>query len=85
MTTTAPASTKHWHAQSIGDPTEGALRALAAKGGVDQESAAEHKPGPRRNPFVWCRRYFAAMPAILKLRPKRAGNPGLARYPRDMF
>lgn len=37
--------------QLIGDPTEGALLALAAKGGVEAEAAAEHSPRIAEIPF----------------------------------
>ena len=37
--------------QLIGDPTEGALAALAAKGGIDALSAAEHLPRIAEIPF----------------------------------
>jgi P-type Ca2+ transporter type 2C len=45
--------------QLIGDPTEGALLALAAKGGVDQEAAAEHSPRIAEIPFDSAHKFMA--------------------------
>ncbi|KVW96659.1 metal ABC transporter ATPase [Thiobacillus denitrificans] len=45
--------------QLIGDPTEGALLALAAKGGVDQETAAEHSPRLAEIPFDSAHKFMA--------------------------
>lgn len=45
--------------QLIGDPTEGALLALAAKGGVDQETAAEHRPRIAEIPFDSAHKFMA--------------------------
>jgi len=45
--------------QLIGDPTEGALLALAAKGGVDQEMAAEHSPRIAEIPFDSAHKFMA--------------------------
>jgi len=45
--------------QLIGDPTEGALLALAAKGGVDQETAAEHSPRIAEIPFDSAHKFMA--------------------------
>jgi Ca2+-transporting ATPase len=43
----------------IGDPTEGALLALAAKGGVDAEAAAAHSPRIAEIPFDSAHRFMA--------------------------
>ena len=43
----------------IGDPTEGALLALAAKGGVDQEAAAEQQPRIAEIPFDSAHKFMA--------------------------
>ncbi len=43
----------------IGDPTEGALLALAAKGGVDQESVAEQYPRIAEIPFDSAHKFMA--------------------------
>ena len=43
----------------IGDPTEGALLALAAKGGVDQEKAVEHSPRIAEIPFDSAHKFMA--------------------------
>ena len=43
----------------IGDPTEGALLALAAKGGVDQEAAAEQYPRIAEIPFDSAHKFMA--------------------------
>ena len=45
--------------QLIGDPTEGALLALAAKGGVDQEVASEHSPRIAEIPFDSAHKFMA--------------------------
>ena len=45
--------------QLIGDPTEGALLALAAKGGVDPETAAEHNPRIAEIPFDSAHKFMA--------------------------
>jgi Ca2+-transporting ATPase len=45
--------------QLIGDPTEGALLALAAKGGVDQETADEHSPRLAEIPFDSAHKFMA--------------------------
>jgi Ca2+-transporting ATPase len=45
--------------QLIGDPTEGALLALAAKGGVDPETAAEHSPRIAEIPFDSAHKFMA--------------------------
>ena len=43
----------------IGDPTEGALLALAAKGGIDSESMAEHSPRIAEIPFDSAHKFMA--------------------------
>jgi len=43
----------------IGDPTEGALLALAAKGGADSESMAEHSPRIAEIPFDSAHKFMA--------------------------
>ncbi|MDP2811658.1 MAG: HAD-IC family P-type ATPase [Rhodocyclaceae bacterium] len=43
----------------IGDPTEGALLALAAKGGVDAEAANEHHPRIAEIPFDSAHKFMA--------------------------
>ena len=43
----------------IGDPTEGALLALAAKGGLDPESALEHRPRLAEIPFDSAHKFMA--------------------------
>jgi len=43
----------------IGDPTEGALLALAAKGGVDAQSLAEHRPRIAEVPFDSAHKFMA--------------------------
>lgn len=43
----------------IGDPTEGALLALAAKGGVDQDTAAAHHPRLAEIPFDAAHKFMA--------------------------
>ena len=45
--------------QLIGDPTEGALLALAAKGGVDQDVASEHSPRIAEIPFDSAHKFMA--------------------------
>ena len=45
--------------QLIGDPTEGALLALAAKGGLNQETAAEHSPRIAEIPFDSAHKFMA--------------------------
>ena len=45
--------------QLIGDPTEGALAALAAKGGVDALAAAEHLPRIAEIPFDSANKFMA--------------------------
>ncbi|MFP5344359.1 MAG: cation-translocating P-type ATPase, partial [Gammaproteobacteria bacterium] len=45
--------------QLIGDPTEGALAALAAKGGVDAEAAAGHLPRIAEIPFDPAHKFMA--------------------------
>ncbi|MEW5943343.1 MAG: HAD-IC family P-type ATPase [Pseudomonadota bacterium] len=45
--------------QLIGDPTEGALLALAAKGGADPESLAEHSPRIAEIPFDSAHKFMA--------------------------
>ena len=45
--------------QLIGDPTEGALLALAAKGFVNQETAAEHSPRIAEIPFDSAHKFMA--------------------------
>ena len=45
--------------QLIGDPTEGALLALAAKGGVDQETVTEHSPRLAEIPFDSAHKFMA--------------------------
>jgi P-type Ca2+ transporter type 2C len=45
--------------QLIGDPTEGALLALAAKGGVDQETAAGRSPRIAEIPFDSAHKFMA--------------------------
>ena len=45
--------------QLIGDPTEGALLALAAKGGVDQETVVEHSPRLAEIPFDSAHKFMA--------------------------
>ncbi len=45
--------------QLIGDPTEGALLALAAKGGVDQEATSEHSPRIAEIPFDSAHKFMA--------------------------
>ncbi len=44
----------------IGDPTEGALLALAAKGGVDAEALAEHSPRIAEVPFDSAHKFMAS-------------------------
>jgi len=46
-------------AQLIGDPTEGALLALAAKAGLDAETAGEHLPRIAEIPFDSATKYMA--------------------------
>ncbi|MDP2432056.1 MAG: cation-translocating P-type ATPase [Pseudomonadota bacterium] len=43
----------------IGDPTEGALLALAAKGGIEPESALEHRPRIAEIPFDSAHKFMA--------------------------
>ena len=43
----------------IGDPTEGALLALAARGGVDAEAANEHRPRIAEIPFDSAHKFMA--------------------------
>ncbi len=43
----------------IGDPTEGALLALAAKGGVEPEAALEHRPRIAEIPFDSAHKFMA--------------------------
>ncbi len=43
----------------IGDPTEGALLALAAKGGIDQETAVERSPRIAEVPFDSAHKFMA--------------------------
>ena len=45
--------------QLIGDPTEGALLALAAKGGIDQEATSEHSPRIAEIPFDSAHKFMA--------------------------
>jgi Ca2+-transporting ATPase len=45
--------------QLVGDPTEGALAALAAKGGVDARAAAEHLPRIAEIPFDSANKFMA--------------------------
>jgi Ca2+-transporting ATPase len=45
--------------QLIGDPTEGALAALAAKGGVDMQAATEHLPRIAEIPFDSATKFMA--------------------------
>lgn len=45
--------------QLIGDPTEGALAALAAKGGVDAQAAADHLPRLAELPFDSANKFMA--------------------------
>ncbi|BAO80558.1 cation transport ATPase [Serpentinimonas raichei] len=69
----------------IGDPTEGALLALAAKGGVDAEALAAHNPRIAEIPFdsahkfqatfhhdgEWVRMYVKGAPDVLLTRASR--------------
>ena len=47
------------NSELVGDPTEGALLALAAKGGVDQETAAERSPRMAEIPFDSAHKFMA--------------------------
>ncbi len=72
----------------IGDPTEGALLALAAKGGVDAEALAAHNPRIAEIPFdsahkfqatfhhdgEWVRMYVKGAPDVLLTRASRQLN-----------
>ena len=66
----------------IGDPTEGALLALAAKGGVDQEAAAEQHPRIAEIPFDSAHKFMATFHhdgAMVRMYVKGAPDVLLAR------
>ena len=68
--------------QLIGDPTEGALLALAGKGGVDQETAIKHCPRIAEIPFDSAHKFMATFHRdgdSIKLLVKGAPDVLLAR------
>ena len=85
--------------QLIGDPTEGALLALASRGGVDQEAAAEHRPRIAEIPFdsahkfmatfhhdgEWVRMFVKGAPDVLLARASRflGAESALGEMPLD--
>ena len=66
----------------IGDPTEGALLALASKGGVDREKAVEHSPRIAEIPFDSAHKFMATFHhdgAVVRMFVKGAPDVLLAR------
>ena len=66
----------------IGDPTEGALLALAAKGGVDREKAVKHSPRIAEIPFNSAHKFMATFhhdAGVVRMFAKGAPDVLLAR------
>jgi len=71
----------------IGDPTEGALLALAAKGGLDAERANEHSPRIAEIPFDSAHKFMATFHhegAMVRMWVKGAPDVLLARAARHV-